>query len=105
MSELELMRQILDPLIEDYHYWLGRSQRFLEEEENLDEFLSVEEQSVLAARIQEAQGELQAAESLYKLSGSEVGIDPGIMAKWHRLLMECAELGRQFRQRYPSPDA
>ncbi len=104
MSELELMRQILDPLIQDYHYWLGRSQRFLAEE-NLAELISADEKTSLLNRILEAQSELQVAESLYKLSNTEVGIDPGLMAKWHRLLMECAELGRQFRQSNPSPDA
>lgn len=104
MSELELMRQILDPLIQDYHYWLGRSQRFLSEE-NLTGLISTEEKTLLMNRILEAQSELQVAESLYKLSNTEVGIDPGLMAKWHRLLMDCAELGRQFRQRNPSPDA
>ncbi|NJM00276.1 MAG: DUF2605 domain-containing protein [Synechococcaceae cyanobacterium SM2_3_2] len=104
MSEIELMRQILEPLLEDYHYWFERSQRFLEEE-TLDDLLSGQEQADLMSRIQESQAELMAAESLYKLSDSEVGIDPGLMAKWHRLLMECAELGRRFRLRTPSSEA
>jgi hypothetical protein len=54
-------------------------------------------------QVRDAQAELQAAESLYRLSASEVGIDPKLMAKWHRLLMACADLGLKYRQhRYPA---
>ncbi|MGQ9837351.1 MAG: DUF2605 domain-containing protein [Cyanobacteriota bacterium] len=103
MSKAELLQEILGPLLEDYHYWFERSRRFLEEE-TLD-FISPEEQQSILERVLAAQSELQAAEALYQLSDNEVGIDPQLMAKWHRLLMECAELGRRFRQIHPSSDS
>jgi len=103
MSKAKLLRQILGPLLEDYHYWFERCRRFLQEE-TLD-FISPEVQQSLLERVLAAQAELQAAEALYRLSDNEVGIDPALMAKWHRLLMECAELGRRFRQIHPSSDS
>lgn len=102
MSKSELLREILGPLLEDYRYWFERSRRFLQEETL--EFISPEEQQSLLEQVLTAQAELQVAEALYQASDQEVGIDPGLMAKWHRLLMKCAELGRQFRQIHPSPD-
>ncbi|MEN9224450.1 MAG: DUF2605 domain-containing protein [Thermostichus sp. HHBFW_bins_43] len=103
MSKAELLQEILGPLLEDYRYWFERSRRFLQEEK-LD-FISPGEQQSILERVLAAQSELQAAEALYHLSDNEVGIDPELMAKWHRLLMECAELGRRFRQIHPSSDS
>ncbi len=103
MSKAELLQEILGPLLEDYRYWFERSRRFLQEERL--EFIGPEEQQSILERVLAAQSELQAAEALYQLSDNEVGIDPGLMAKWHRLLMECAELGRRFRQIHPSSDS
>ncbi|ABC98935.1 DNA-binding SARP family transcriptional activator [Thermostichus sp. MS-CIW-21] len=103
MSKAKLLREILGPLLEDYRYWFERSRRFLQEETL--EFISPEAQQALLERVLAAQAELQAAEALYQLSDNEVGVDPALMAKWHRLLMECAELGRRFRQIHPSSDS
>ncbi len=103
MGQAELLRTILGPLLEDYRYWFERARRFLQEERL--EWLSVEEQQSILERVLAAQAELQTAETLYQLSDNKVGIDPGLVAKWHRLLMECAELGRRFRQIHPSADA
>ncbi|MFS8854695.1 DUF2605 domain-containing protein [Synechococcus sp. H55.2] len=103
MSKAKLLREILGPLLEDYRYWFERSRRFLQEETL--EFISPEAQQALLERVLAAQAELQAAEALYQLSENEVGVDPALMAKWHHLLMECAELGRRFRQIHPSSDS
>ena len=103
MSKAKLLREILGPLLEDYRYWFERSRRFLQEETL--EFISPEAQQAILERVLAAQAELQAAEALYQLSDNEVGVDPALMAKWHHLLMECAELGRRFRQIHPSSDS
>jgi hypothetical protein len=95
-SKAELLRQILGPLLEDYRYWFERSQALLEGERL--EFISIEQQAEVLSRVKQAQAEWQAAVALYQIADNEVGIDPGILAKWHRLLLECAELGRLFRE-------
>ncbi len=100
MSKAELLKQILSPLLDDYRYWFERSRQLLDQEQ-LTGLLSPQAQADLLDRVQQAQAELQAAEALYNLSANEVGVDPGLMAKWHRLLMECAELGRRYRQLPP----
>ncbi|NJK63132.1 MAG: DUF2605 domain-containing protein [Synechococcaceae cyanobacterium SM2_3_1] len=101
MNNSELLKQVLDPLLEDYHYWFDRSQELLES--GPLEVISAADQSQLLAQVRDAQAELRAAESLYRLSENEVGIDPKLMAKWHRLLMACADLGLKYRQhRYPA---
>lgn len=102
MDKSKLLAEILSPLLEDYHYWFGRSRKLLEEQQL--SFITPEQQADVLERVRHAQGELQAAESLYRMSEQEVGIDPGLMAKWHRLLMECAELGYKYRQLHPSTD-
>ncbi len=102
MDKSKLLAEILGPLLDDYHYWFDRSQKLLEQQQL--SFITPEQQADVLERVRQAQGELQAAESLYRLSEQEVGIDPGLMAKWHRLLMECAELGYKYRQIHPSTD-
>lgn len=102
MDRSELLGQILGPLLEDYRYWFDRSRRLLEAEPL--PFITPAQQADVLHRVCEAQGELQAATSLYRLSEQEVGIDPGLMAKWHRLLMECADLGYKYRQINPPTD-
>lgn len=102
MRKSELLQQILDPLLEDYHYWFDLSLQMLEREPL--SFITPEQQADVLERVKSAQAELQVAETLYHLSDNEVGIDPGLMAKWHRLLMECGQLGRQYRQLHPQSD-
>ncbi|MDX2271182.1 MAG: DUF2605 domain-containing protein [Cyanobacteriota bacterium] len=102
MTQAEMLREILSPLIEDYRYWFGRSRQLLEKD-NLG-IISPEGQVELRRRLEQAEGELQTATTLYELSDNEVGIDPALMAKWHRLLMECAELGRRYYQLNPPSD-
>ncbi|GAB4214336.1 MAG: DUF2605 domain-containing protein [Synechococcales cyanobacterium] len=94
MNQADLLRQILSPLIEDYKYWFERSHRLLSQQ--VLSFLTPEDQQALLERVEAAQAELGAADMLYQLSEQQVGIDPALMAKWHHLLMECAELGRRF---------
>ena len=91
-----LLQELLDPLVEDFAYWFDRSLKLLEN--NRIEFLSQDEQDDLRDRVRQASAELTSANQLYKLTGNEVGIDPNLVMKWHRLLVECGSVGRRFRQ-------
>ena len=92
----QLLNELLSPLLEDFHYWFGKSVRLLED--NRIEFLPPDRQATLLEKVRIAQSELQSAEQLYNLSDNRVGIDPKLIVKWHRLLMECGNVGRQYRQ-------
>ncbi len=96
MNKSELLKEILTPLLEDFHYWFDRSQQLLEGESL--SFMTPDDQAALLRQVKEAQSELQVAETLYKLADNEVGVDPALVAKWHGLLMACADVGRQYRQ-------
>ncbi|WP_017327865.1 DUF2605 family protein [Synechococcus sp. PCC 7336] len=100
-----LLKDLLDPLIDDFRYWFGRSATLLEG--HRIDFMTSSEQSDLLQRILTAQAELQSAELLYNLSENEVGIDPQLVVKWHRLLLECGNVGRRYRQLHPrvEPDS
>ena len=92
----QLLQELLTPLLEDFHYWFGKSITLLED--NRIEFLSQTEQADLLERVRAALRELQSAEQLYNLSDMSVGVDPKLVVKWHRLLLECGGVGQQFRR-------
>jgi hypothetical protein len=95
-SESELLQSLLEPLLEDFRYWFGRSLRLLESQ-RLD-FISDLEQSSLIARIVNANKEVEAATMLYKVTGRQVGIDLATISPWHSLLMECQAVGMRYHQ-------
>jgi hypothetical protein len=91
----ELLKSLLQPLLEDYVYWLDRSCTLLETEEIA--FLCAEEQSDLLARVKQAQQEVGAAKALFQATGGLVGIESAALP-WHRLLTECWQVSARFRK-------
>jgi len=92
----QLLSDLLEPLLEDFVYWFGRSADLLQNHRL--EFISEEEQSRILSRVQTAQQEVQTAKTLFALTGKKVGIDAQAMLPWHNLLMECQALGMRYRQ-------
>ena len=86
-AENELLKTILEPLLEDFTYWFSRS-RLLLESERLS-FLSLEEQNDLLARVKNAQQEVATAHLLFKTTGGQVGIAAKMLLPWHQLVAEC----------------
>lgn len=97
----ELLKSILQPLLEDFVYWFGRSCTLLETEEIA--FLSAEEQSDLLARVKQAQQEVGAAQALFQATGGLVGIETAALMPWHRLLTECWQVSARFRKESAKP--
>jgi hypothetical protein len=95
LPEPELLKTVLQPLLEDFKYWFGRSRSLLETERL--SFLSIEQQSNLLERVKVAQQEVSIAQMLFKATGSQVGIDMATLMPWHRLVRECWEVGMRFR--------
>jgi len=95
-SERELLKTLLLPLLEDFHYWFARSLNLLENESIT--FLSETQQDDLLARIHQAHQEVTTAKMLFAATNGEVGIATATLIPWHRLLGECWQVSRQWRQ-------
>jgi hypothetical protein len=90
----EMLRQLLEPLLEDFTYWFDRSQKLLSSE-RID-FLQETEQRNLLERVENALKEVAVAISLFRVTGHQVGIDMATMKPWHQLLMECQAVGMRY---------
>lgn len=92
----ELLKTVLEPLLEDFEYWFGRSRQLLETEQL--SFMSDQEQSDLLLRIKQAQTELNTAKLLFAVTDRQVGIDMETLKPWHKLVTECWNVSMRFRQ-------
>ena len=95
LPEPELLKTVLQPLLEDFKYWFGRSCSLLETERI--SFLSIEQQSNLLERVRQAQQEVSTAQMLFQVTGRQVGIHMATLMPWDRLVTECWEVGMRFR--------
>jgi Protein of unknown function (DUF2605) len=95
-SESELLQSLLEPLLEDIRYWLGRSLDLFKSKK-LD-FITDSEQSNLLHRVENALKELEVASMLYEATGKQVGIEVATIMPWHNLLLECQAIGMRYHQ-------
>lgn len=101
LPEEDLLKAILEPLLDDFKYWFERSRVLLETKEI--DFLSNEEQSDLLARIQEAQKEVNTSAILFEATGSKVGVETSVLIDWHKLLTECWQVSAKYRKNSSLP--
>lgn len=94
-TEKELLKAILEPLLEDFQYWFSRSRSLLESEQV--SFLSPQEQAELLERLKSAQQEVSTAQMLFKATGGQAGIDTAALAPWHQLVTQCWQVGMRWR--------
>ncbi|NES97694.1 MAG: DUF2605 domain-containing protein [Desertifilum sp. SIO1I2] len=92
----ELLKSVLQPLLEDFQYWFARSRSMLETQEI--SFLSDTEQTNLLERVKQAQGEVSAAQMLFKATQGQVGIETATLMPWHQLVTECWQVAMRCRQ-------
>lgn len=95
-ADPKLLKAILEPLLEDFQFWFGRSQSFLES--TVVPFLPPEQQADLLARVVQAKQEVTAAQSLFYATGGQVGIEVSALAPWHQLVSECWRVRNRFQQ-------
>ena len=100
-SEQELLKSVLEPLLEDFQYGFSRSRSLLESEDIT--FLSDQEQSDLLARVKQAQQEVSTAVMLFQATDGKVGIETATLVPWHRLVSECWQVGMRWRSIAPTP--
>ncbi|MDJ1183473.1 DUF2605 domain-containing protein [Roseofilum casamattae] len=96
LPDPELLKVVLEPLLDDFEYWFGRGRTLLETE-NIT-FLTAQERTELLERVQLAQKEVQATQTLFQATGGQVGIDMEILVPWHNLVTQCWQVAIKLRQ-------
>jgi hypothetical protein len=94
-TERELLKTILEPLLEDFQYWFSCSRTLLESEKI--SFFHPEEQGELLERVKRTQQEVSIAQMLFKVTDGQAGIDTAILIPWHRLMTECWQVAMRWR--------
>jgi Protein of unknown function (DUF2605) len=92
----ELLKSVLEPLLDDFHYWFVRSRDFLETKQL--SFMSEQEQNDLLLQIKQAQDELRTARMLFNATDGQVGIDMATITPWHNLVTKCWNVAMRFHQ-------
>lgn len=95
LPEPELLKTLLEPLLEDFQYWFSLSRQFLETEKL--NFLSEEQQADLLARVKQAQTEVKTTQMLFQAIGGMVGVETSTLMPWHLLVTECWQVSMRFR--------
>jgi hypothetical protein len=95
LPEPDLIRTLLEPLLDDFEYWFGRSQTLLETETL--EFMDSANQAALLARLVEVQQEVKTARTLLNLTDGQVGIETKLLMTWHQLVAECWHIAMRHR--------
>ena len=98
-SEQELLKSVLQPLLEDFHYWFSRSRTLLESEDIT--FLSDQQQAELLRKVKEAQQEVSTAQMLFQATDGKVGIETATLLPWHQLVSECWQVAMRWRSIAP----
>ena len=95
LPDPELLKTVLQPLLEDFKYWFERSRTLLENEQI--SFLGDQQQSELLARVKQAQQEVSTAQIMFQATGGQVGLDMATLVPWHQLVTECWKVAMRFR--------
>jgi len=91
----ELLKTVLEPLLEDFQYWFDRARNLLETE--TVDFLGTENQAALLERVKHAQQEVGVARMLLNLTEGQVGVETAVLMPWHDLVTECWKVAIKFR--------
>lgn len=95
LPEPELLKSVLQPLLEDFQYWFGRSRTLLETE--TISFLESQQQSDLLNRVKQAQNEVSTVQVMFHATGSQVGVETTTLFQWHQLVAECWKISMRLR--------
>ncbi len=95
LPDADLLQSLLEPLLDDFQYWFGRS-RLLLETEDLP-FMSVDQQADLLARVMTAEQEVATTKMLFQITDKQAGVETSVLANWHRLITECWQVAVRLR--------
>ena len=95
LPEQNLLKTVLEPLLEDFQYWFGRSRTLLESE--AIPFLKDGQQTDLLTRVTQAQQEVGTTQTLLKVTDGQVGVETSMLMTWHQLVTECWQMRARLR--------
>jgi Protein of unknown function (DUF2605) len=95
LPEPELLKALLEPLLDDFLHWFERSRSLLEEQDL--QFLSQDDQADLLNRVKRAQQEVAAAKMLFQATDGQVLLNTETLMPWHQLITECWGVGMRYR--------
>lgn len=90
-----LLESVLGPLLEDFDTSFQRGLKLLEV--CPDAVLSAEARAAMLRRLQEAQGQLNAARALRAAAPAPMALDMATITPWHELLVEVWSLSAALR--------
>lgn len=94
-TEHELLKTVLEPLLEDFQYWFSRARTLLESERIT--FFTTEEQAKLLEQVKQTQQEVATAKMLFNATDGKVGIESQLLVPWHQLVAQCWQVSRRWR--------
>lgn len=94
-EEKELLKKVLEPLLDDFQYWFARTRQLLEDE-NIS-FLTPEKQGELLERVKQAQQEVNTTKMMFHATQGQVGVNLSTLVPWHQLLGECWRVSFKWR--------
>ncbi len=95
LPDPDLLKTVLEPLLNDFQDWFARSRSLLENEKI--PFLEAAAQADLLDRVRQAQQEVSTAKSLFLVTEGTVGVEMAVLVPWHQLLMECWRVSTRLR--------
>ncbi|HEY9618926.1 MAG TPA: DUF2605 domain-containing protein [Crinalium sp.] len=95
LPEPDLLKTLLEPLLDDFQYWFEQSRVLLESQDI--SFLGDENQADLLARVRQAQQEVSTTQMLLRLTQEQVGVETSVLMTWHQLVTECWKVAVRFR--------
>ena len=96
LPEPDLLKALLQPLLDDFRYWFECSRELLEREKI--PFLSNSEHLDLLNRVKQAQQEVNTVQALFQATGGQVGVETTMLMPWHKLLTECWQVAMRLRK-------
>lgn len=86
---------LLRLLLEDFQTWFARANLLIEAD--AVPFLDVDQMADLIARLDHAQHEVRAAQSLAEAVDYQIGVDIAMLLVWHQLASECWHIAIRAR--------
>ncbi len=95
-TDPELLKALLEPLLDDFDDWFSQSKALLESEPM--RFMTPEAQQDLLGRVLESLGAVSVMRSLMVATENRAGVDMAVLMKWHKLVHECWSVSIKYRQ-------
>jgi hypothetical protein len=94
LPDPELLKSLLEPLLDDFVDWFERSRALLESQDLY--FLDPADQADLLDRVKQVQQEVLSARMMFKATDGQVGLDTATLVPWHQVLTECWSVGMRY---------